>query len=104
MSPKPPSDAQLEYLRDLGYRGVAPRTSREASEAIQAMLDTKDAAIAEAEVLHERADAPYRYRRGQMPHGRRTRGVLGSVVAALFWAVVIVVVLALLVVIGFASL
>jgi hypothetical protein len=51
---KRPSSKQLAYLKRLGYTGVEPTTSKQASVAIDAMLESKDSKVAERAVVQQR--------------------------------------------------
>jgi hypothetical protein len=51
---KRPSREQLQDLRNLGYGGMPPKTSGEASAAIDAMRGTNDARAAERAIEEER--------------------------------------------------
>jgi hypothetical protein len=51
---KPPSSKQHGFLKRLGYTGVEPTTSRQASLAIDAMLKSKDSKVAERAVINQR--------------------------------------------------
>lgn len=53
---KAPSSKQLGYLKRLGYKGVEPTTSRQASLAIDVMLEAKDSKAAEKAVLKQQKD------------------------------------------------
>ena len=51
---KRPSRQQLRYLKSLGYDGMLPKTSGEASAAIDAMRETHDVPAAERAIEEER--------------------------------------------------
>jgi hypothetical protein len=48
---KPPSSKQLGYLKRLGYKGAEPTSSKQASLAIDLMLESKDSNSAERAVV-----------------------------------------------------
>jgi hypothetical protein len=51
---KPPSSKQLGYLKRLGYKGTEPTSSKQASAAIEVMLESKDSKAAERAVTKQR--------------------------------------------------
>jgi hypothetical protein len=86
--PKPPSREQLHYLKNLGYGLSPPRTSLEASVAIDAMIETGDQDKAEAAIRDERRAA------GQSSPGcagsclsgfLKLAVIGGAIVVALIW-------------------
>jgi hypothetical protein len=50
----PPSSKQLGYLKRLGYEGAEPTSLKQASAAINAMLEYKDSKVAERAIATQR--------------------------------------------------
>lgn len=53
---KPPTSKQIAYLKDLGYEGLHPTSSWQASVAIDAMLASKDSKSAERAILRKQKE------------------------------------------------
>lgn len=51
---KLPSSKQLGYLKRLGYKGIEPTSSKQASAAIEVMLESKDSKAAEKAIINQR--------------------------------------------------
>lgn len=96
---KPPSRAQLRYLKNLGYIEPAPLSMAEASAAIAEMLLTADTAAAYRQILAERHERETLFDKFENHVGYRARHrsskivwllaapvvAIGNLAAALFW-------------------